>query len=62
MDDENRLRCVYENHNRNAHLEWINSSGTGGGGDLKVCATMNLDDGMNKMPTLRVEKVWDLDW
>lgn len=61
LDDENRLRARYDMHSNDAMLEWLNSSGMGGGGDLRVRANMNLDD-MGKMPTLRAEKSWDVDW
>jgi hypothetical protein len=62
MDDENRLRAVYEHGNKNAMLEWTNTSGMGGGGAMKMSASMCMDDGMKKMPTLRVQKDWDLDF
>lgn len=62
LDDENRVRGHMCMHTNMATLEWINSSGMGGGGDMKVSARMCMDDGVKKMPTLRAEKLWTVDW
>eukprot|EP00889_Picochlorum_renovo_P001513 jgi/Picre1/28543/NNA_003945.t1 len=44
-------------------LEWTNTSGSGGGGDLKVTAKANLadSDSAKQMPTMLIEKTWTID-
>lgn len=44
-------------------LQWVNSSGAGGGGDLRITARANLADANSakQMPTMLVEKTWSMD-
>jgi hypothetical protein len=63
VDDDNSLKVDYDLNTSNASLEWTNSSGAGGGGDLKVTAKSNLADSNSakQMPTLLIEKTWTID-
>lgn len=62
LDDENRLSARMNMHNNVASLAWTNTSGLGGGGDTRIIATMNMDDGLGKMPTIQAHKYWDVDF
>lgn len=62
LDDENKVRAHMDMHNNMALLEWTNSSGVGGSGDMRVSARMCMDDGFNKIPSIRAEKMWTVDW
>lgn len=63
LDDDNHLKARFNTHDNHAMLEWRNCAGMGGGGDMMVSATMNLDaDGMKRMPCLRAEKMWSMDF
>ena len=63
VDAENNLRATYCMNSNMGSLEWVNSSGAGGGGDLRVTARANLADAdsAKQMPTLLIEKNFDLD-
>lgn len=63
VDEENRLKLNYNVATNNASLQWTNSSGAGGGGDLRITAQANLADGdtAKQVPRLLLEKTWDLD-
>ena len=62
VDDDNKLRAVYDMGSNEASLTWTNSGALGGGGDTKVTARTKLDKGnANQMPTLLISKDWDLD-
>lgn len=63
IDEENRLKATYDLSTNDASLQWTNSSGAGGGGDLRVTARANLADGnaTKQVPQLLLEKTWDLD-
>jgi len=46
----------------NGSLTWTNSGALGGGGNLRVTATAAMDGGaVKQVPTLRIEKDWDID-
>lgn len=63
VDSENNLKATYDMNSNMGTLEWVNSSGAGGGGDLRITARANLADAdsAKQMPTLLVEKTWDMD-
>ncbi|PSC72530.1 DEAD-box ATP-dependent RNA helicase chloroplastic isoform B [Micractinium conductrix] len=53
VDDDNKLRAVFDMGSNEGALTWTNSGSLGGGGDTKVTARMKLDkDSMQQMPTL----------
>lgn len=62
LDDENRVCARMNMHTNMASLRWTNTSGMGGGGDMRITASMNMDDGLGKIPTVVAEKYWDVDW
>ena len=63
VDDDNKLKATYDMNSNLGSLEWTNSSGAGGGGDLKVTAKANLADSTSakQMPTMLIEKTWTID-
>ena len=63
VDDDNKLKLTYDMNTSNGTLEWTNTSGSGGGGDLKVTAKANLADSntAKQMPTMVIEKTWTID-
>jgi len=63
LDDDNKLKVAYDLNSNLGSLEWTNSSGAGGGGDLKVTAKANLADSetAKQMPTMLIEKTWTID-
>jgi len=63
IDDENRLKVGYCMNTNMGSLEWVNSAGTGGGGDLRITARANLADSntAKQMPTMLIEKTWSMD-
>lgn len=63
VDDENKLKVNYCMNSNMGTLEWTNSSGTGGGGDLRITARANLADAdaAKQVPTLMIEKTWNMD-
>jgi hypothetical protein len=62
VDDENKLRAIFDMGSNEGMLTWTNTGSLGGGGDTKVTARMRLDkDGIEKMPTLMIQKQWDVD-
>lgn len=63
VDDDNSLKLDYDMNSSNATLEWTNTSGSGGGGDLRVTAKTNLADSNSakQMPTMVIEKTWTID-
>lgn len=63
VDAENKLEAQYDMNSNMGTLLWTNSSGTGGGGDLKITARANLADANSakQMPTLLIEKTWSVD-
>lgn len=63
VDDENRLKATYCMNSNVGTLEWTNSAGTGGGGDLRITASANLADAdsAKQVPTLKIEKTWNID-
>lgn len=62
MDDENKLRAIFDVNSNEGSLQWTNSGGLGGDGDLRVTARATLDkDGMKQMPAVMIEKTWDCD-
>ncbi len=63
IDAENALSVKYCMNSNNAEATWTNSSGAGGGGDLRVTARANLADAdsAKQMPTLLLEKTWGMD-
>jgi hypothetical protein len=63
VDVDNRLKLNYDLNSSDASLEWTNTSGSGGGGDLVVTASTNLADSNSakQMPTIKLEKTWTID-
>ena len=63
VDDDNKLKVGYDMNTSHGTLEWTNTSGSGGGGDLKVTAKANLadSDSAKQMPTMLIEKTWTID-
>eukprot|EP00890_Picochlorum_soloecismus_P004763 jgi/Picsp_1/5288/NSC_02650-R1_oep24_pea ame: full=outer envelope pore protein chloroplastic ame: full=chloroplastic outer envelope pore protein of 24 kda len=63
VDDDNKLKVSYDMNTNLGSLEWTNSAGAGGGGDLKVTAKANLSDSdsAKQMPTMLIEKTWSID-
>jgi len=63
VDGDNKLKVNYDLNSSDASVEWTNTSGSGGGGDLVVTATTNLADtnSAKQMPTIRLEKTWTID-
>ncbi|PRW56481.1 outer envelope pore chloroplastic-like [Chlorella sorokiniana] len=62
VDDENKLRAIFDMGTNEGRLTWTNTGSLGGGGDLKLTARMKLDkDSMQQMPTLMIQKDWDFD-
>ena len=63
VDAENSLRAKYCMNSNVGELAWTNSSGAGGGGDVKITARANLADtnSAKQVPTLLVEKSWAID-
>ncbi|KAL4443479.1 hypothetical protein ABPG75_011216 [Micractinium tetrahymenae] len=63
VDDENKLRAVFDMSTNEGALTWTNSGSLGGGGSTKLTARMKLDkDSMQQMPTLTLTKDWDVDF
>lgn len=63
VDDENKLRAVFDMGSNEGTLTWTNSGSLGGGGATKLTARMKLDkDSMQQMPTLTLTKDWDVDF
>lgn len=60
LDAENRCKATYDVNSQAASLQWINSSGAGGGGDLRVTARTNLSDA-KQMPSMLIEKNWTIE-
>ena len=60
VDSENRLKATYDVNSQAASLQWVNSSGAGGGGDLRVTARANLNDA-KQVPSMLIEKTWSVD-
>lgn len=63
VDADNRLKVGYCMNSNVGSLEWTNSSGAGGGGDLRITARSDLSsaDSAKSMPTVMVEKCWSID-
>lgn len=63
IDAENKLEVGYDMNSNMGSLCWTNSSGTGGGGDIRVTARANLADSnaAKQMPTMLIEKTWSVD-
>lgn len=62
VDDENKLRAIFDMGSNEGTLTWTNTGSLGGGGDLKLTARMKLDkDSMQQMPTLMIQKDFDFD-
>jgi hypothetical protein len=63
VDGDNSVKLNYDLNSSDASLEWTNTSGSGGGGDLVVTATTNLADSnaAKQMPTIKLEKTWTID-
>lgn len=62
VDDENKLKANYDAKTNVGTLEWTNTGGLVGDGDLKITARSALDaDSVKKVPTLMMEKTWSLD-
>ena len=63
VDGDNSVKLNYDLNSSDASLEWTNSSGSGGGGDLVVTATTNLADSnaAKQMPPIKLEKTWTID-
>lgn len=62
VDDDNKLRAIFDMGSNEGALTWTNSASLGGGGETKVTARMKLDkDSMQQMPTLTISKNWDID-
>ena len=63
VDDENKLKVAYDMASNMGSLEWTNNAGTGGGGELRVTARANLADAdaAKQVPTLVIEKNWNVD-
>jgi len=60
FDEENRAKATYDVSSQAASLQWVNSSGAGGGGDLRVTATTNLSDA-KQVPSMLIEKTWSIE-
>ena len=43
VDDENKLRAIFDMGSNEGALTWTNTGSLGGGGDLKLTARMKLD-------------------
>lgn len=62
VDDENSLKAHFDMNTNNGSLTWTNSGALGGGGNLRVTATAAMDGGaVKQVPSLRIEKDWDID-
>lgn len=62
VDDDNKLKAIYDTKSNVGKLEWTNTGSLGGDGTLRITARSALDaDSVKKMPTLMVEKTWSLE-
>jgi hypothetical protein len=63
VDDDNKLRAIFDMGSNEGWLTWTNTGSLGGGGNTKLTARMKLDkDSMQQMPTLTLTKDWDVDF
>ncbi|EFN58187.1 expressed protein [Chlorella variabilis] len=61
MDDENRVRAIYDMGSNEGTLTWYNTGSLGGGGETRLTARMKLDKDNVQQPTIMLSKNWDLD-
>jgi len=63
VDDDNKLRAIFDMGSNEGTLTWTNTGSLGGGGNTKLTARMKLDKhSMQQMPTLTLSKDWDVDF